>query len=310
MPDPTGSAAPVSVAVFAYNEAGAIASSLDAIRASAAAAGADVTIHVLINGCTDNTEAVVGDYARRHATVRPVPIRRGDKANAWNHYTHELAPPDAALHVFTDGDLTMSRDTIGGFLERFAAEPQANGCAGLPSGGRSEQAFRSKLIRNREFAGGLYAVRGNCLMAFRQQGVRLPFGMFGEDGLVATLIKYDLDTRGAINQARVTACEAALFQYDSLSLWKPAHWRIYRNRRMRYAVRRQQANMLYPLLFEQGVQAMPAHVIDLYRARHALMEFGWNGIDTYFDWIAHKRIRRDIAADDRAKLDERAHLYS
>lgn len=310
MPDPTGSAAPVSVAVFAYNEAKEIANSLDAIRASAAAAGADVTIHVLINGCTDNTEAVVGDYARRHATVRPVPVRRGDKANAWNHYTHEVAPQDALLHVFTDGDLTMSQGTIAGFLERFAADPRANGCAGLPGGGRSQDAFRAKLIRNREFAGGLYAVRGTCLAEFRRRAVRLPFGMFGEDGLVATLIKYDLDTLGPINQARVTACETALFQYESLSPWNPGHWRIYRNRRMRYAVRRQQANMLYPLLYEQGVQAMPAHVIDLYRARHALMEFGWNGIDTYFDWIAHKRIRRDIAADDRAKLDERAHLYS
>jgi glycosyltransferase involved in cell wall biosynthesis len=310
MPELTRAGAPVSVAVFAYNEANAISDSLDAIRASAAAAKADVTVHVLINGCTDNTEAVVRDYAARHAMVRPVPIRRGDKANAWNHYTHAVAPQDAVMHVFTDGDIVMREGTIAGFLERFAAEPEANGCAGLPTGGRSVVAFRAKLIGNREFAGGLYAVRGSCLMAFRERGVRLPFGMFGEDGLVATLIKYDLDTLGPINQARITACETALFQYESLSPWNPGHWRIYRNRRMRYAVRRQQANMLYPLLYEQGAQAMPAHVIDLYRARHALMEFGWNGIDTYFDWIAHKRIRRDIAADDRAKLDERAHLYS
>lgn len=303
--------ATVSVAVFAYNESTGIRRSLDALRASAAAAPqARVTAHVLINGCTDDTEAVVRAYAAGAPEIVPVVIKRGDKANAWNTYTHEIAPLDAVMHVFTDGDMAMSVGSVAGFLERFTAQPEANGCAGLPRGGRSEAAFQAKLINNHEMAGNLYAVRGSCIAAFRAKGVRLPFGMFGEDGLVATLIKYDLDTKGTINHARITACDTAFFDYESLSPWNLRDLRIYRNRRMRYAVRRQQANMIYPLLFEQGVEAMPAHVIDLYRARHALMEFGWNGLDTYFDWVAHKRIRRDIAADDRAKLDERAHLYS
>jgi len=298
----------VSVAVFAYNEEDGIIACLDAI--GACAGEAEVTVHVLINGSTDGTERLVRGYRPNGFALRPVVIKRGDKANAWNVYTHEIAPEDAAVHVFTDGDMQMAPGSIAGFVERFAAEPEANGCAGLPITGRSREQFRRKLREKREMAGNLYALRAGCVMAFRQRGVRLPVGMFGEDGLVATLVKYDLDTLGPRRDERIALSERGGFAYASLSPLRPADWRIYRNRRMRYAVRRQQANMLYPLLFSKGVQAMPAHVVDLYRQNHALMEFRWNGIDTYFDWVACKRIRRDILAADRAKEEERAHMYS
>ena len=299
---------PVSVAVFAYNEESFIASALDAMAGLAAEAA--LTVHVLVNGCTDRTAEVVRGYRPRGFALNPVEIRRGDKANAWNTYVHEVAPADAAAHVFTDGDMLIAPGSIAGFLERFAAEPEANGCAGLPISGRSRDAFREKLVARREMAGNLYALRGETVMAFRRKGLRLPFGMFGEDGLVTTLVKYDLDTRGARRDERITATEKGGFGYPALSPFSLRDWRIYRNRRMRYAVRRQQANMLYPLLFEQGVEAMPAHVVDLYRARHASMELRWNGIDTWFDRIACQRIRRDIEADDAVKREERAHLYS
>jgi glycosyltransferase involved in cell wall biosynthesis len=298
----------VSVAVFAYNEEASIASALDAFGAMAGEAA--LTVHVLINGCTDRTAEVVRAYRPQGFTLQPLEIRRGDKANAWNTYVQEVAPLAAEAHVFTDGDMLAAPGSVAGFLERFAAEPEANGCAALPVSGRSRDAFREKLVARREMAGNLYALRGRTVEAFRRKGLRLPFGMFGEDGLVTTLVKYDLDTRGTRRDERVTATEKGGFAYPPLSPFSPRDWRIYRNRRMRYAVRRQQANMLYPLLFEQGVEAMPAHVVDLYRARHASMELRWNGLDTWFDRIACQRIRRDIDADDAVKREERAHLYS
>jgi glycosyltransferase involved in cell wall biosynthesis len=298
----------VSIAVFAYNEAATIADSLDAIRACCDVA--TVQVHVLINGCRDNTEAVVRAYDAPGFDLRPVVIERGDKANAWNHYTHAVAPEDALIHLFTDGDMLMAPGSIAGFLKAFAAAPEAHGCAALPTSGRSREAFRAKLVRQHEMAGNLYAVRGTCLMAFRRKGLRLPFGIFGEDGLVSTLIRWNLDTRGKEDTRRIIASEEAGFGYESLSPFRLGDWRTYHNRRMRYAVRRQQANMLYPLLWERGVEAMPKHVVDLYRAQHRLMEWRWNGIDSWFDWTACRRIRRDIAADDSVRQEDRAHLYS
>jgi glycosyltransferase involved in cell wall biosynthesis len=298
----------VSIAVFAYNEEARITACLDAI--AACAAEARLLVHVLINGCTDSTEAMVRCHPAPGIDLRPVVIRRGDKANAWNHYTHEVAPEDAAIHLFTDGDMVLGRGSVAGFLDAFAAAPYANACAGLPASGRSRDAFRDKLVQNRELAGNLYAVRGACLMEFRRRGIRLPFGLFGEDGLVTTLIKWNLDTTGPRDDRRVIVTDAATFGYEPLSPWRPGDLATYRKRKMRYAVRQQQANMLYPLLFAEGTGAMPEHVLDLYRARQDSLGLEWNGLDTWFDWLARRRIRRDIAADDSVRQAERAHLYS
>jgi glycosyltransferase involved in cell wall biosynthesis len=298
----------VSIAVFAYNEEERIQACLDAIAMMSAEAR--IVAHVLINGCTDGTERVVRGYQARGFELRAVNIGRGDKANAWNHYVHAVAPDEAQVHVFTDGDMTITKGSIAGFLRCFAAHPDANGMAGLPATGRSRQALHDQLVNRREMAGNLYALRGTCVAAFRRRGVRLPIGLFGEDGLVTTLVKWDLDTRGPCHDERVGACKAATFAYPPLSPWNPSHVAIYRKRKMRYAVRQQQANMLYPLLFESGVEAMPEHVIDLYRARVQTLALEWNGVDTVFDWVALRRIRRAKKAGDSAREAEQAHLYS
>jgi glycosyltransferase involved in cell wall biosynthesis len=298
----------ISAAVFAYNEADGIASCLDAL--GACAGEARLTVHVMINGCTDGTEAAVRAYRPSGFSVVPVVIARGDKSNAWNHYAQEVAPEDAACHVFTDGDLRVAPGSIRGFLEAFAREPEAMGCAALPVSGRSRDAFRRKLVSRREMAGNLYALRGEMLMGFRRHGVRLPFGMFGEDGLVTMLVKCGLDPLSPLREERVTATEQGGFLFEPLSPWKPGDLRIYRNRRRRYALRRRQAEMLYPLLYEEGIKAMPVHVLDLYRRRGHLLKPRWRGLETPFDLEALRRIRRDMAADDSVRQAERAHLYS
>ena len=299
----------VSLCVFAYNEEASITACLDAI--AACAEEGDLTAHVMINGCTDRTEEVVRAYRPQGFRVVPVIIRLGDKANAWNTYTHEVAPAEAEFHVFTDGDMEMRPGSIAGFAERFAAEPEAWGCAALPVTGRSRAAFRAQLLRERWMAGNLYALRGEALLAFRAKGVRLPRGVFGEDGLVTTLLKYSLDTRGARNDARITATERGGFAFRALSPWRLGDLRIYRNRRRRYALRQLQGEMLYPLLYEEGVGAMPEHVLDLYRARFGRTRLAWRGLETIFAIEARRRVARDLArAGEAVKAEDRAHLYS
>jgi glycosyltransferase involved in cell wall biosynthesis len=299
----------VSLCVFAYNEEASIAACLDAI--GACAGEGDLTAHVMINGCTDRTEEVVRAYQPKGFRVVPVVIRLGDKANAWNTYTHEAAPADADIHVFTDGDMEMRPGSIAGFAEAFAAQPEAWGCAALPVTGRSREAFRAQLKGERWMAGNLYALRREALMAFREKTVRLPRGIFGEDGLVTTLVKYGLDTLGPRVDTRVTATEQGGFAFRALSPWSLGDLRIYRNRKRRYALRQLQGEMLYPLLYEKGVGAMPEHVIDLYRARFPATRLGWRGLETIFAWEARQRVIRDLAkADEAVKAEDRAHLYS
>jgi glycosyltransferase involved in cell wall biosynthesis len=200
----------VSVAMFAYNEEALITRALDAILACRDEA--DLVVNVLINGCTDRTEEIVRARAAADPTIRPIVIVRGDKANAWSHYVHEVAPKEAAIHVFTDGDMEISKGSIAAFLARFAEKPEANGCAGMPDSGR-QKAYLHDCIRNHgEMYGNLYALRGSFVMRVRAMGVRLPFGLF-----------------------------------DELSPLRLEHWRIYRNRRQHHPLlpRRQRLEMLF-----------------------------------------------------------------
>ena len=298
----------VSVAVFAYNEEKLIAACLDSIQACSGEA--DLSISVLINGCTDRTESIVRDYAVAHPNVYPIVIRLGDKANAWNHYTHQASGRDALMHAFVDGDVTVTPGSMAALLRAFDADPVANGCAALPVGQRSRVvAYRRKLSANREMSGNFYALRGSFLDDIRRRDIRVPIGMFGEDGLVTALTRWNLN-RGPDDCRRVTFCEDAGFEYEGLSLWRPSHVRIARNRMMRYAMRRQHVKMLYPLVSEQGVGLMPAHIVDLYPTRQTALRLEWRGIQTLFDIIAIRRIRLDAAAGESVKAEDRAHVYS
>lgn len=108
----------------------------------------------------------------------------------------------------------------------------------------------------------------------------------------------------------MTVSADAGFQYDGLSLWRPSHLRIARNRMLRYAMRRQQVRMLYPVISQRGIAHLPAHIIDLYPARHASLRIEWRGIQTLFDLIAIRRIGRDAITSGSAKAEDRARGYS
>ena len=299
---------PVSVAVFAYNEAKLIAACLESIETCASEV--DLSVFVMINGCTDRTEQIVRDYAASHPNVHPIVLRLGDKANAWNHYTHEASRQGVVMHAFIDGDVTITPGSMTALVRAFDADPEANGCAALPVGDRHRvMAYRRKLSTNREMSGNFYALRGSFVDEIRRRKIRVPIGMFGEDGLVTALARWNLD-RGPDDVRRVTFCEDAGFEYEGLSLWRPSHVRIARNRMMRYAMRRQHVKMLYPLVSEQGVGLMPAHIVDLYPTRQTALRLEWRGIQTLFDIIAIRRIRLDAAAGESVKAEDRAHVYS
>jgi cellulose synthase/poly-beta-1,6-N-acetylglucosamine synthase-like glycosyltransferase len=224
MPVTAAAALPaVSVAVFAYNEENLIEACLDSI--AGCAGEADISVHVLVNGCTDRTEEIVRRRAAARPDVHPVIIRLGDKANAWNHYTHSVAQESAAMHCFIDGDMTIAKGSVAALLRAFADDPSANGCAALPMGRRRE-AYRRKLAHKREMSGNFYALRGTFLNGFRDRGIRLPVGMFGEDGLVTSLAKFGLDL-GPFEEWRVTSCSGAQYHYASLSPFRLSDWRIF-----------------------------------------------------------------------------------
>lgn len=275
------------VAVFAHNEARNIVACLDSLQGGSH----PIDCYVLANACSDDTEALVRDYAERHRNVHLVSIALGDKANAWNVFVHELAPAGAPYYFFIDGDVRATPGSLDALARQLARHAAANGASALPCSGRGVEAFRRDMLKDKGVAGNLYALRGSFVGRIRDRGIAMPVGTIGEDALMGAMLKWDLrgDTRWDDN--KVVVAEAAGFMFDSVSPWRSREWRKYFRRRVRYSVRAYQNRMLGRAIQPAGFEALPRHVRELYRRYPELLSVGWRGVDTVFDWFAVREIK-------------------
>ena len=251
-----------AVAVFAHNEAGHIADCLRALQASGL--GPDDQIYVLINGTTDDTEAVVREMAKRDARIRAVVIALGDKANAWSYYVNHLAAPDTQLHVFVDGDVLVSPGAILAIEERLGEHPEALAASTLPKGGRTAGNWSERILREHGMPGNFYALRGETLARIRALSVNIPVGMIGDDPLLRWLILNDFTPNGLVDRSRIRPVPEAYFEYESIPR---TNWRGLRAlfaRQMRYQLRDLQMNLLQQHLNTFGLEAMPRRIDSLY----------------------------------------------
>jgi glycosyltransferase involved in cell wall biosynthesis len=283
-----------SLAVFAHNESGRIGAALHSIVQ--AAAGIDVEVWVLANGCTDATS----DEVRACATVLPdlwlAEIDVADKANAWNVYVHELITSERAreieIYFFMDGDVTLERDALSLLASSLDGVPTAQAVGGMPATGRDRDSWRARMVRNGTLAGNLYALRASFVDAVREQQVRLPTGLVFEDSLVSWLVATRFGrTRTVGSDAQCIFCANAEFSFRSMSLVRPADYPLYLRRKWRYARGGLQLEMLVNVLRAQGLAAMPAHVHDLYVNGPLPSRLRWVGLDTPLRLLAVLWIR-------------------
>jgi hypothetical protein len=283
-----------SLAVFAHNESGRIGAALQSIVQ--AAAGMDVEVWVLANGCTDATS----DEVRACATVLPdlwlAEIDVADKANAWNVYVHELITPGRAgtieTYFFMDGDVTLERDALALLSSSLDDVPTAKAAGGMPRTGRDRASWRARMVRNGTLAGNLYALRGSFVRTVREKKVRVPVGLVFEDSLVSWLVATQFgQTRTVGRDPQCIFCANAEFSFRSLSLLRPADYPFYMRRKWRYTSGGLQLEMLVNVLRAQGLAAMPAHVHDLYVTGPLPSRARWVGLDTPLRLLAVLWIR-------------------
>ena len=281
-----------SVALFAYNEERTILASLAGLLASAD--NHPVAIHVLANGCRDHTESLVRDFAARHPMVRLHVLERADKANAWNHYVHELAP-DAEVHFFTDGDVTVSPEALEALAVSLEANPRLSAVGAMPTSGRSREAWCRRMVRNGTLAGNLYALRGDFIERVRAAGLRLPVGFIGEDFLVSLLVREDIgeaEAEAEAAQPRLSFNRHAGFAFRSLSPRRPRDWLTYWRRKQRYRLRGYQFSLLAAWIHQRGWGDLPATVEQLYAWPERLPALSWYGRETIFAWFALRHMAR------------------
>jgi hypothetical protein len=277
--------APLCVAVFAHNEEGSIRRCLESLWWATRRPEA-LRVRVLINGCRDATESIVRAFARTHPQVEPVVLELGDKANAWNVYTHS-DPAAEANHYFLDGDTWLPPHALDVLEEEFAAT-DAVALAPLPLG--VSESLRHFLIEHRLVCGTMYGLRGSFLRRLVGERIRMPVGFIGDDNLVASLVQSNLDEHFRDwKPERIQVVERVGPVVPRPS---PLSWRAVRlgwGRLRRYALRRLQMELLEHHVRAHGLRRLPEHARELYRhwRRPGL---GWylkyRGLETPFVWRA------------------------
>jgi glycosyltransferase involved in cell wall biosynthesis len=251
------------------------------------------------NGSRDDTAKVAREAAAKDQRIQVHELKLGDKSNAWNEYVHGIAP-DAAMHVFIDGDVRPASGALEALAEALAKAPDAYAAAALPASGRSRRAWSELLSREHYLSGNLYALRGETIDRFREQSIRLPVGSVGEDGLLSYLFVTDFAAgRDDSHRERIAVAKDALFEFDSLRA-NPRDFALYMKRLKRYSLRHFQKQVLYARLREQGIAGLPEHIDEIYT--ELTLASLWPRLDpvNYFiDRATLKRLRGKAAQQAR-----------
>lgn len=281
------------VMVLAHNEERHIGACLDSIFA--ADPGMAFEVFVMANGCTDGTEAIVNEYAQRRPGVHLVSIALGDKCNAWNVFIHDTVPTTVAgreAYFFMDGDARVTPGSFTAMLRALREQPQAHAASAVPGSGRNRARDARDIVQQHGLVANLYALRGAFVERLRQTGVRIPLKLEGDDGLVGALVKWDLDPqKDKFDDARIAPCADACFEFEPMSLSRPADWRMYWKRAVRYGRRRYEFQLLGPRLKAGGMSSMPRDITELYRDAGSL-PLRWDGVYTLTNWFALRAMRR------------------
>lgn len=283
-----------AIAVFAHNEARRISACLQSVKNAIRTGDRCV---VLNNGSTDSTQSMVDEFCAANSFCTSVAIGIGDKANAWNVFVHELEI-SADVYCFLDGDCEIAPNSLDALEKCIATGAVANAAAALPAEKISPKNRQSMMLGG-GLAGGLYALSQRFVQRLRENNVRLPLGLIGDDSLVGALALWDLNPTVNWDEQRIVICKGADFSYVPISPFSLSGLRLRYRRKIRYSLRHFQIALMRRPLKERGLAAIPTHIDDLYASHFAEIKVAWRGIDTFFDYLAARRIGQRVAARAR-----------
>ncbi len=210
----------VDLGIFAHDEAAGIAAMVAASLAQAracAAAGIDLRVLMLANGCHDDTAARAAA-----AGAEVADLAEGGKSRTWNRFVHDLSRPGAEALVFADADIEWTEpDMLVRLISGLLARPglwvlnsrpvkdlALNGAKGLvprlalrAAGGLDD--WKSAIC------GQLYA-----MPAARARIFHLPVGLPVEDGFLRAMVLTDGLTSPE-DLSRIDGAEGVFHVYGS-----------------------------------------------------------------------------------------------
>ena len=220
--------------MFAYNEELNIEASLRNVLKNIDTQLQNV--HLMANGCTDGTVTVAKQLKTELAFDRLVihEISLGDKCNAWNHYVHTLRP-NADCHFFIDSDVRFTEQCFPKLFTRLQeATTTPNIIAGYPLSGRNVEFYQMLVEQRACFFGNLYGASQQYIEMVRDNNFCLPIGLNWIDSFLTKAANTDIQFLDHNLPDRVIYEKGIGFEFDSLSPFKIADIKLYKNRIARY----------------------------------------------------------------------------
>ncbi|MFC4291027.1 glycosyltransferase family 2 protein [Sphingorhabdus arenilitoris] len=276
----------ICIAVLAHNEAGRIATCLNSLPLG----HADVDIHVVINGSTDDTAQIARSIAAATHNLTVHEYEQGGKSRSWNRFVFDELNGFSTYHIFVDGDAQLRPGSVEALCSALQNDPSANAASALPMNGRRAGYYADAMRRDHGLFGDLYALSGQFLSRMKAQNIRLPEDLIGDDGLIAAMAKTDLGNEDNWRDDRIAVCDNAGFLCEPVSLLQINSWQMQYKRMINYSVRHFQNRMITDIMRGPGPAGLPPTLSSLYpqqlpqyRPRARFPEF-------WFDRIALKRM--------------------
>ncbi len=212
------------------------------VQAVLDAAQAPTHVDVLVNGNLELAAAMVQQLPQLKppngisVQLRLWQIALGDKANAINTYLHDIWP-EADTTYFVDGYVRPHTNAMAHLHRALAASPQHLAASAVPSMGRSAEALAQRMAQVGGLHGNLHAITGTAMRSMREQGFRLPVGLYRTDSTMGAALAFGLapERQGWNMAGHILTVPSASWDLDVAPLWQPGMLRTRWNRRLRQA---------------------------------------------------------------------------
>ena len=178
-----------SMGIMAYNEQANIGRMLEAVVSQRTKSINLTEVIIVASGCTDRTEAIVHDWARRDPRLRLIvqPHREG-KASAVNLF---LAQAREKIVVVCGADLAPAPDALEELVAPFA-DPAVGMTTGRPvpvNDPRTFMGFAAHMLWNLHHEINLRSFKAGEMIAFRNIFERIPYNTSVDEASIEPVIR-------------------------------------------------------------------------------------------------------------------------
>lgn len=206
--------------------------------------------YVIVNGSTDRTAVYVAEAQKNCTKLKLVTLTLGDKCNAWNHYTHKIAPTcNANVHFFVDSDVQFTEQAFPVLYDKLLMTKTAVAVAGLPMSGRNKLYYQSLVTDGVCMFGNLYGLRDSFVQTIQKKNFKLPIGLSWIDSAITKAVNCDLTNQYQCIPNRITHQTGCGYTFNSLKPYSLTDIKLYINRLARYEIGKLQEKELDKLEF-------------------------------------------------------------